>query len=219
RECVKVKTVVASMGDYAASGGYYIAAPCDYIYAQPNTITGSIGIFSILFSPQELFNKHLGITFDEVETHEHANFLNPVFPISDAERSYFQAQTEEGYGDFIEVVRAGRDFADSAAVDKIAQGRVWSGMNAKRINLVDELGDLNDAISYAAEQAGLGDQYRIVRYSAPNDPLAEIMNQLGNSTNPELQLLEEEKKLLLELKRQLPQSGTYTLMPYRLDIR
>lgn len=219
QECAKIKTVVASMGDYAASGGYYIAAPCDYIYAQPNTITGSIGIFSVLFSPKELFNKHLGLTFDEVETHEHANFLNPVFPISDAERSYFQAQTEEGYGDFIEVVRSGRDFADSSAVDKIAQGRVWSGTNAKRINLVDELGDLNDAIAYAAEQAGLGEQYRIVRYATPKDPFSEIMNQLGNSANPELQLLEEEKKLLLELKRQMPSSGTYALMPYRLDIR
>ncbi|MEM6348695.1 MAG: signal peptide peptidase SppA, partial [Bacteroidota bacterium] len=78
-ECAKVKTVVASMGDYAASGGYYIAAPCDHIFAQENTITGSIGIFSILFDPRELLNKNIGLTFDQVETHPHANFLNPVF--------------------------------------------------------------------------------------------------------------------------------------------
>ncbi|MFK7922556.1 MAG: signal peptide peptidase SppA [Bacteroidia bacterium] len=218
-ECAKVKTVVASMGDYAASGGYYIAAPCDRIFAHENTITGSIGIFSVLFDPRELLNQNIGLTFDEVETHPHANFLNPMFPISEAERSFFQAQTESGYGTFLEVVRAGRDFKDSLAVDKIAQGRVWSGLTAQRINLVDELGSLNDAVAYAAEQAGLGDQYRIVRFSAPQDPFEELMSGLGVSTQQELKLLEEEINLYKDFKRNFPRSGTYALMPYQLPIR
>ncbi|MEL7530547.1 MAG: signal peptide peptidase SppA [Bacteroidota bacterium] len=218
-ECAKVKTVVASMGDYAASGGYYIAAPCDRIFAQANTITGSIGIFSVLFDPRELLNQNIGLTFDEVETHPHANFLNPMFPISEAERTFFQAQTEEGYGTFIEVVRAGRDFKDSVAVDKIAQGRVWSGASAQRINLVDELGSLNDAIAYAAEQAGLGDQYRIVRFSAPQDPFEELMNGFGASAKQDLAPFKEEIRLYQEFKRNFPRSGTYALMPYQMPIR
>ena len=216
------KPVIASMGDYAASGGYYISAPCDKIFAQPNTITGSIGIFGVLFNTKDLFNKNIGITFDEVETHPHANFGNPNFDMTDAERAFFQRNVEEGYGEFLEVVRSGRGFADSAAVDKIAQGRVWSGMEAKSLNLVDEIGDLNDAITEAASLANLDEDYRIYRLPETKSPFEELFEDMMETTAEHIDQkhpLHEELETVRRIKRELPQSGIYTLMPYELEIK
>lgn len=216
------KPVIASMGDYAASGGYYISAPCDKIYAQPNTITGSIGIFGVLFNTKDLFNKNIGITFDEVETHPHANFGNPNFEMTEAERAFFQRNVEEGYGEFLEVVRAGRGFADSAAVDKIAQGRVWSGMEAKSLNLVDEIGDLNDAIAAAASLANLDEDYRIYRLPEAKTPFEELFEDMMETTVEQIDQkhpLYEELETVRKIKREMPQSGIYTLMPYELEVK
>lgn len=218
-ECAQVKTVVASMGNYAASGGYYISALTDRIFAEPTTITGSIGIYSILFDTRELVSEKLGLTFDEVETHPYANFGNPMFPMSEAEKAFIQAQTEKGYGNFLKVVREGRGFTDSLAVDKIGQGRVWSGEAARRINLVDEMGGLQAALAYAAEKAGLGGDYRITRYSAPQDPFEALMEDLKQNNQLDIPVLREELSLLYEIRRHFPQNGTYALMPYQLEIR
>jgi protease-4 len=217
--CTKVKTVVTSMGDYAASGGYYISAPSDRIFAEASTITGSIGVYSILFDTRKLFNEKLGLTFDEVETHSYANFGNPFYEMSAAEKALFKAQTNKAYSSFIHIVREGRGFTDSLAVDKIGQGRVWSGEAAKRINLVDEIGGLEAALAYAAEQAGLGDEYRVVRFSAPQDPFEELLAELQESSQLDMEALREELLLIYEVKRHFPQSGTYALMPYRLEVR
>ncbi|MEZ4774684.1 MAG: signal peptide peptidase SppA [Bacteroidia bacterium] len=218
----KEKPVVASMGDFAASGGYYISAPCDKIYAQANTITGSIGIFGVLFNTKELFNKNLGITFDEVETHPHANFGNPNFPMPEMERQLMQKYVEKGYGTFLKVVQEGRGFADSLSVDKIAQGRVWSGTEAKKINLVDEIGGLDQAIKAAAELAELGTDYRLERLPKAQSPFEEIMAGMAESSasyidqkNP----LYEELETIRTIKKDIPQSGLYTLMPFQLEVR
>lgn len=218
----KEKPVVASMGGYAASGGYYISAPCDKIYAQANTITGSIGIFGVLFNTKDLFNKNLGLTFDEVETHPHANFANPNFPMSEVERQFMQKYVEKGYGTFLNVVKEGRGFSDSLSVDKIAQGRVWSGMEAQKINLVDKIGDLNQAIAAAAEMAELGTDYRLERLPKAQSPFEEIMGgmlETSDSYIDQKNPLSEEMETLRMIKKSIPQSGLYTLMPFQLEIR
>ncbi|GAB4423914.1 MAG: signal peptide peptidase SppA [Bacteroidia bacterium] len=216
RRCREVKPIIASMGDVAASGGYYIAAPCSHIFARPNTITGSIGIFGVLFDAHATLNNKLGLTFDAVETHTFANIGNPTFPLAPAESAFIQRQIERGYGDFIETVRQGRGFADSLTVDKIAQGRVWAGSDAKTHGLIDRLGDLEDAIRYAAEQAGLGDDYRIIRRPLLLDPVSEMLDEMIESRTPAV--LRSSVETLDQLQRNLPGSGVYMLMPYSLDI-
>lgn len=217
------KPIIASMGDVAASGGYYISAQANKIMASPNTITGSIGIFGLLYDTKELFEEKLGMSFDEVETHEHANFLNPNMPMTEAERTMMQNYVNEGYSDFVEVVRSGRSFPDSASVDAVGQGRVWTGQRAKGLKLVDEYGDLDDAIILAADLANLeGDDYRVKTYPKAKTPMEQILEQMTgqaqvaiDNQNP----LSEELKLLKEIKDQTPQNGLYMLMPYKLDIQ
>ncbi|MEM7656401.1 MAG: signal peptide peptidase SppA, partial [Bacteroidota bacterium] len=212
----KEKPVIASFGDVAASGGYYIAAPADKIFAQENTITGSIGIFGLWMNLGGALNNKLGLTFDGVETHEHANFGDPTFPMTPSEKAFMQSYVERGYGGFIEVVKNGRGFADSVAVDKIAQGRVWSGQDAKEINLIDEFGNLGDAIEYAAEAAGLED-YRIQRLQPSMNPFDEILQDLLEAKASQDPLYEEMKELR-KFKTMFPRNGTYALMPFDLNI-
>jgi protease-4 len=210
------KPVIASFGDVAASGGYYIAAPCDKIFAQENTITGSIGIFGLWMNVRKAAEDKLGLTFDAVETHEHANFGDPTFPMTPAEKAFMQRNVEQGYSSFIEVVKNGRGFADSTAVDAIAQGRVWSGMAAKERNLVDEFGDLEDALAYAAKEIGVED-YRIQLMQPNLNPFEEIMEDLLQGQLAKDPLYEELEPLR-ELKRRFPKNGIYALMPYDLRI-
>lgn len=218
RLCAEAKPIVASYGDVSASGGYYITADCDHIFAQENTITGSIGIFGILFDAQATMNSKLGITFDEVETNENANFANPFFPMSEAEQRLLQNNVEKGYGSFIRTVKNGRGFADSVAVDQIAQGRVWSGRAAKGINLIDSYGDLRDAIDYAAQQAGIGSDYRLRLMPRAKNPLEELMTDMMESKVEATLPFHAELEQIHALKRMIPQSGTYALMPYSVHI-
>ncbi|MCS7073615.1 MAG: signal peptide peptidase SppA, partial [Bacteroidia bacterium] len=132
----KVKPIFASYGDVAASGGYYISANCDKIYAEPLTITGSIGVFGMLVNLEKAMKNKLGITFDRVTTNKYSDFANPFRPMSEFEAQVIQNGVNRTYSEFIQVVKQGRNFPDSAAVDKIAQGRVWSGITAKTIGLV-----------------------------------------------------------------------------------
>ncbi len=216
---LEVKPVVASMGDVAASGGYYIAAPCDTIFAQSNTITGSIGVFIIMFNTEDLFGEKLGVTYDEVETHAYSGLLNPNRPMSEAEKQLFQSFTEEAYSDFVEIVRSGRNFPDSASVDEIAQGRIWSGKRALELGLVDVIGDLNDAIDYAAQRAGL-ENYRVRLLPQPKSPLDELLESMQDpyamlKADPELQ---REFEMLMKFRKYIPKSGVYALMPYEWEI-
>lgn len=222
RLCSATKPIVASMGNLAASGGYYISAPCDKIFAQENTITGSIGIFGILWEADKALENKLGLTFDQVETHRHANIGNPTFPIDNAEAAFIQANVEHGYGRFIEVVKNGRGFKDSLSVDKIAQGRVWAGADAKEIQLVDEFGDLQDAIAYVSAQVGIADDHRIIRLPKIKNPFEQLMEDMTQSYQNKMledHPLGKELRKIEEIKKQIPSSGLHMLMPYYPDIQ
>ena len=158
----KVKPIVVSMGDVAASGGYYIACAADSIFAQPNTITGSIGIFAILPNLQKLFNDKLGVTFDGVKTGKYADLGDMTRPLTPDERAILQSQVNRGYDDFTKAVAAGRH-KTQRYIDSIGQGRVWTGAQAIKIGLVDKLGNIQDAVNSAAKMAKLKD-YKLVSY-------------------------------------------------------
>ncbi|WP_332737393.1 signal peptide peptidase SppA [Flavihumibacter sp.] len=156
------KPVVISFGDVAASGGYYMACNADSIFAQPNTITGSIGVFSIIPNMQGFFGNKLGVTFDGVETGPYANSPSIVEPLSETERRFFQQDVDSIYNTFLTRVANGRKMPIAAA-DSIGQGRVWTGKRAISIGLVDRIGGLGDAMRSAASLAKLK-TYRIREY-------------------------------------------------------
>ncbi|TKB95271.1 signal peptide peptidase SppA [Pedobacter cryophilus] len=158
----KAKPVIVSMGDYAASGGYYIACAADAIYAEPNTITGSIGVFAIIPNMQGFLNNKLGVTFDGVKTGQFADLGDISRPLTDAEKMILQREVNRTYQDFIKRVADGRHVSE-AYVDSIGQGRVWTGEQAIKLKLVDKLGHLEDAIAAAAKKAKLK-EYKIVNY-------------------------------------------------------
>lgn len=172
------KPVIVSMGTYAASGGYYIAAPADSIFAEPNTLTGSIGVFMMLPNMQKLFNQHLGINFDTVKTAPMAVALSPFYEMSPNERKILQSRTDAMYQTFLKRVADGRGWESVDSVHQIAQGRVWTGSKALELGLVDQLGGLDEAIAAAAGKLDLG-SYRIVEYPKPKSPIVALMEQLG----------------------------------------
>jgi len=213
------KPVIVSMGDVAASGGYYIAAAADSIFAQPNTITGSIGVFGVIPNMQGLMNDKLGITFDEVKTGKYADFLaNVDRPLTADERAILQMEVNRIYDTFVQRVADGRHLS-VAAVDSIGQGRVWSGTQALANGLVDRLGGLDDAIAAAARKAGLED-YRVVTYPAVKNPLQSL---LGGSTDRisawfAKRELGEQFAYYQQLKNTLRQRGIQARLPYGLEI-
>lgn len=179
REVVRtkgLKPIIVSMGDMAASGGYWISCSADSILADPTTITGSIGVFGVIPNFKEMFNKKLGITFDGVKTDENADIYSVVQPLTPYQREVIQASVEDWYQQFIEIVAEGRKMT-TAQVDSIGQGRVWSGADALRIGLVDKMGGLEDAIAVAARCSNLTD-YTIVTYPRTIDPFEKIKNKL-----------------------------------------
>lgn len=158
----KAKPIIVSMGDYAASGGYYIACAADEIFAEPTTITGSIGVFAIIPNMKGFFNNKLGITFDGVKTGEFADLGNVSRPLNNAEKLILQNEVNRTYNDFTKRVAEGRKLTQTY-VDSIGQGRVWTGEQAIKLKLVDKLGHLDDAIAAAAKKAKLKD-YKLVNY-------------------------------------------------------
>jgi len=215
----KEKPVIVSMGDVAASGGYYIAAAADSIFAQPNTITGSIGVFGVIPNMQGLMNDKLGITFDEVKTGKYADFLSNVDrPLTADERNILQMEVNRIYDTFIQRVADGRHLS-KGQVDSIGQGRVWSGEQALANGLVDRLGSLDDAIAAAARKAGLED-YRLVTYPAIKNPLESL---LGGSTDRisvwfAKRELGEQYAYYEQVKNTLRQRGIQARLPYAFDI-
>lgn len=172
------KPVVVSMGNLAASGGYYIACGANKIFAQPTTITGSIGVFGVVPNFKGLFNNKLGIYVDGVSTNKHSDMMiNQWRPLDDEETSAITEMVEAIYDDFISKVAEGRGMT-KADVDSIGQGRVWSGVNAIEIGLVDELGGLNDAIKSAAELANI-DSYKIKELPRQKEPIEQIMEDFS----------------------------------------
>ena len=170
------KPVVVSMGDVAASGGYYIACASDKIYASPNTITGSIGVFGTIPNFEELMTDKIGITFDNVKTNKFADIGNVNRPLTQEEYDIIQKGVVNIYNTFTSKVAEGRDMSQEN-VDDIGQGRVWSGTNAMDINLIDEYGGLEAAVAGAAELAELED-YRIYELPEQKDPFQELLEQL-----------------------------------------
>jgi len=172
----KAKPFVVSFGDVAASGGYYIACAADTIVAQPNTITGSIGVFGVLFNAQKMLNNKLGITVDTVKTNRFADLGMPLRPLTEVEREIVQNSVNDIYFDFIGKVAEGRGMT-TAEIDSIGQGRVWSGKDALRIGLVDVLGGIDDAVKIAANMAGLED-YRVIELPEEKDPMEQFVKEI-----------------------------------------
>jgi protease-4 len=181
RLAMKEKPVVVSMGSYAASGGYWISAYSDRIFAEPGTITGSIGVFGIQFDIQKLAG-NFGVTFDRVKTGRFADTFTISRPKTPDEMAMFQGLVDWIYGEFITKVAEGRRLP-RAQVEEIAQGRVWSGLEAKKLGLVDDIGGLGVAIRYAARKAGLGADYRLVEYPRKKD-FAEALQDLVQRMAP-----------------------------------
>ncbi len=175
------RPVYVSMGDYAASGGYYIACNADTIVAQPTTLTGSIGVFSLIPTAKELMNRHLGITFDTVKTAPLSVSLTLVDDLSATEKAILQKRTDAIYETFLRRVANGRDL-EVAEVDSVAQGRVWTGLAAKEIGLVDEIGDLETTVELLADRLGLEpDRYEI--YPKPKDPFVRLIEEFFGEEN------------------------------------
>ena len=178
--------VVASMGDVAASGGYYIAAPADVIYASANTITGSIGVFAVIPQVEELMQDKIGLTFDTVGTGPYASAFNLADELGETEKKYFQSSVDSIYKQFLQHVASSRSMSVEE-VHEIAQGRVWPGNKAREINLVDELGSFFDALDNTIELADT-DDYKIREYPKTKNPFEMLLENLGNSggSNPTL---------------------------------
>jgi protease-4 len=176
----QAKPIIVSMGDYAASGGYYISCAADSIFAEPNTITGSIGIFAILPNMQKLFNDKLGITFDGVTTGKYADIGDNARPLTPEERAILQNQVNHGYDEFTKAVATGRH-KTQAYINSIGQGRVWTGEQAIKNGLVDRLGNINDAVACAAKKAGLKN-YKLVTYPEQKS----LLDKVGSNFNVQM---------------------------------
>ena len=214
----ETKPVIASMGDVAASGGYYIACAADTILADRTTITGSIGIFGMIPNVQKLMTDKLGITQDVVTTNEHSDMISLTRPMSAFERDLMQQTIEDGYDTFISRVAEGRKM-EKTAVDEIGQGRVWAAPNAKEIKLIDAYGGLTDAINLAKKMANL-DNYRIVNLPKLKDPLEELLKGFSGSARASFMKDEmgENYKYYEQLRSIISQKGVLARMPYDIDI-
>ncbi len=185
----KRKPVIVSMGDYAASGGYYIACAASRIFAEPTTLTGSIGVFGVIPNLQPLMNNKLGISFDNVKTNAHSDFISTNHAMSDFDQKTLQATIEDIYSTFIKHVADGRKMK-VADVDSIGQGRIWCGTDALKLGLVDQMGGINDAIEFAAKAAKV-DDYNVVDLPVQKDFFSEIMEDLNAETKTEKIILDE----------------------------
>lgn len=214
----ETKPVIASMGDMAASGGYYIACAADSILADRTTITGSIGIFGMIPNIQKLMTDKLGITQDVVTTNEHSDMISLTRPMSAFERDLMQQRIEDGYDTFISRVAEGRKM-DKTAVDAIGEGRVWAATNAKEISLIDSYGGLTDAIALAKKMANL-DNYRVVNLPKLKDPFEELLKEFSGSARASFMKDEmgESYKYYQQLRNLVSQKGILARMPYDIEV-
>jgi protease-4 len=215
----QTKPVIASMGDYAASGGYYLAMGCDTIVAQPHTITGSIGIFSVLFDASGLLNNKIGITTEEVKTGEYGELITISRPLSDIEKNYWQRRTEEIYETFTSKAAAGRNMTIEN-LKNVASGRVWTGVQGKERGLVDVLGGYEDAIAIAAQKAGIEDDYRIKIYPQQKSFLEEFFSRMEENARIESlqQTLGTQYPLYQQWRNLSTYHGVQARMPFEFTI-
>lgn len=214
----KVKPVIASFGDVAASGGYYIGCAADSIIVQPNTITGSIGVFGMIPNLQKLYNEKLGITFDGVKTGKYADIMSTDRPLTAGERLIIQTDVNRVYDGFITRVADGRK-KSKAYIDSIAGGRVWVGTDAVRIGLADRTGSFNDAIVAAAKKGKIKD-YKIVEYPEILDPLQSFIDNSSDKirTYYAKQELGAHFYLYEQIKSTIMKSGVQTRMPFEIKV-
>ncbi|WP_455096490.1 signal peptide peptidase SppA [Prevotella koreensis] len=213
------KPVVVSMGGMSASGGYYISSIANYIYAEPTTLTGSIGIFGMFPDPSQLLTEKLGVKFDEVKTNKFSTFGSMARPISDDEMTILNRYIDRGYSLFRSRVAEGRKMSVED-VEKIAQGRVWLGQDAVKIKLVDELGGLNDALTKAAKLAKL-EEYHAVAYPEPSDWTEQLTGKLNQNNYIQEQLrlsLGEYYEPFMLLKTMNEQSAIQARMTFYLKV-
>lgn len=216
------KPLVASMGDVAASGGYYIVAPADTILASPATITGSIGVVFSIPNMEELMNEKLGVTTDLVSTNTHANILSVMDPLDPTERAIVQKMVDDTYEAFVGVVADGRG-KTAEEVDAIGGGRVWAGQAALDVGLIDMFGGLEKSIEVAAEMAGL-ENYRVQSLPVLEDPFTAIMKQItGGASMRADRILREELgdqfihyKAIQEIRKM---HGLQAIMPFEIDVQ
>jgi protease-4 len=219
------KKVVCSMGNYAASGGYYIAAPADSIFAEANTITGSIGVFSMIPSFERTLKNKLGITFDSVKTGKYSVGFGINQDFSPEEGKMMQEMTDRIYEDFLNKVATGRHKTRDE-IHAIAQGRVWTGLKGKEIGLVDRIGSLNDAIACAAKLAGM-EKYRTKEYPIAKDQVQQLMEQItgedGEENSIKQSIIKSEMGEYYQYYNRLQElqqmKGPQMRMVYEVDIR
>ena len=220
------RPVIVSMGNVAASGGYYISCPADAIMASPVTLTGSIGVFGLMFNGEQTLRNKLGITVDVAKTNPSADLGMTVFgavgvrPLSSAERQFMQNGVERVYETFVGHVAEGRNMS-VAAVDSIGGGRVWSGIDAVRIGLVDGFGGLREAIALAADRAGVAGDFRIVTPADELDPLSQVLRMMSAESRAELFKGEfgEIYSQYEMLQNILGTGGVQAIMPYDVRMR
>ena len=216
----KVKPVVVSMGDVAASGGYYISCAADHIFAQPNTITGSIGVFGLSPNAQKLFSDKLGINIDTVNTNKHSDLGSLFRPATTQEAAYIQKGVEQVYNTFTKRVAEGRGIPQ-AEVDSVGQGRVWSGADALTIKLVDELGGIQDAIKYTVKKANLKEgEYEILSLPKQKDPIKDLLN--GKKDEEETKVLQQNLGIFYDYIKYaqsiIRAKGVQARLPYEIVI-
>lgn len=215
----KEKPIIVSMGDYAASGGYYISAAADSIFAEKTTLTGSIGVFGIIPNFKKLMNEKLGIYFDNVKTGKFAAMgADPTQPLTEEEKAIVQINVNQIYDTFLQRVADGRGISP-AEVDSLGQGRVWTGEQAAELGLVDDIGDLERAVSAAAGKADL-EEYKIQKYPKETDPWSSIFKN-GTDKLQDVYMrnkMGEWGKHLETLKNATEQTGVLAKMPYEVEI-
>jgi protease-4 len=217
----KEKKVIVSMGDYAASGGYYVSTPAEFIFADPSTLTGSIGVFGVLPYTKKMLGK-LGVDVDIIGTHEHS-VMSLNRKLTDTEFSIAQNEVNEIYKQFLERVSNGRNLTKEA-VNKIARGRVWTGDDAKRIGLVDSIGTLHAAINYAKAMNNIKDQKVIYYPELKQDPFNELISLIeGQDINVEASNTILRHPILKSIEESIQFSsewnGTMMRLPFQLQYR
>jgi protease-4 len=220
RLAAEKKPIIASMSTYAASGGYYLAMGCDTIVAQPTTITGSIGVFSVLFDLSGMLNNKIGITFDEVKTGEVGEMVTFSRPLTDLEKSIWQKRTNQIYESFTTKAAEGRHMKVED-LRKIASGRVWTGAQAKENGLVDMLGGFDDAVRVAAQAAGIGNDYKLKYYPKQRSFLETWLNDMEDNARVHFmkQELGEHYDWVQQVQRVKDLSGSQARLPFELSIR
>ena len=217
----KVKPVVVSMGNYAASGGYYISCNANKIFAENTTITGSIGVFGTLPNIT-IAAKNLGINTVQVKTHQNASEYSPFVPLDDNFKKFTQEGVEHFYDIFLKRVANGRKMT-VAAVDSLAQGRVWSGADAKRLGLVDQIGNMNDAVKYAASITKT-DKYSTVSYPEYEKDFKDILGNFSPFAKSKENLIQAEigkdnYEMLQKIKKMQTRKGIQAMMPFEIKVR